>query len=382
MNIGRMWTLAWRDMWHALRDKRNMLTIFLISVVIYPALIVGVSWFQSNQQTEALEKVYILQVNDRVLFNRLLETVQAPFKFELLGAESTESGDGKLLIQQDDAGFTVTWEQRSDRMRNVFLNQRLISWIKLCNEQLRLQKLKELGVDANILQPVTFNVVDVTPEEQRQNPLVGILGYFMALGIIVGGMGVAIDTTAAEKERKTLLTLYASPHTPTEIMTAKLIHISFFAVLAAILNVLSMGISLTVLLPLIEKEMDAGLRLDVTVFIHLLSLVIVLAVLLSAMMLAIGIYARTIKEATYWMTPLLFVVIFIGLTWSSVDAEPFSWVYWTPIVNVFVSIRDSFSHQLTGAHWLITIGTMTIAILIVSMLTKKLFQSESVLFRN
>jgi sodium transport system permease protein len=128
--------------------------------------------------------------------------------------------------------------------------------------------------------------------------------------------------------------------------------------------------------------MDAGLRLDVTVFIHLLSLVIVLAVLLSAMMLAIGIYARTIKEATSWMTPLLFVVIFIGLTWSSVDAEPFSWVYWTPIVNVFVSIRDSFSHQLTGAHWLITIGTMTIAILIVSMLTKKLFQSESVLFRN
>ena len=382
MNISRMWTLAWRDLWHALRDKRNMTTILLISVIIYPALIVGVSWFQSNQQTEALDTVYLLQVDDRELFNRLLETLPAPFKYELREGASTESLDGNLLIQRDGTGYTVTWEQRSDRNRNVFLNEQMVSWITQCNELLRLEKLKELGVNTEILQPVKFNVVDVTPEEQRQNPLTGMLGYFMALGIIVGGMGIAIDTTAGEKERKTLLTLYASPHTAAEIMSAKLIHISFFAVLAAILNVISMGVSLTVLLPMIEKDLEAGLRLDAAVFIQLLSLVIVLAVLLSALMLAIGIYARTIKEATSWMTPLLFVVIFIGLTWSSVDAEPFSWVYWTPIVNVFVSIRDTFTHQLTAAHWSITIGTMMIAIVILSMLTNKLFESESVLVRN
>ncbi len=382
MNIGRMWTLAWRDLWHALRDKRNMTTILLISVIIYPALIVGVSWFQSNQQTEALETVYLLQVDDRELFNRLLETLPPPFKYELRDGASTESLDGTLLIQRDGTGYAVTWEQRSDRNRNVFLNEQMVSWITQCNELLRLEKLKEVGVTTQILQPVKFNVVDVTPEEQRQNPLIGMLGYFMALGIIVGGMGIAIDTTAGEKERKTLLTLYASPHTVAEIMSAKLIHISFFAVLAAILNVISMGVSLTVLLPMIEKDLEAGLRLDAAVFIQLLSLVIVLAVLLSALMLAIGIYARTIKEATSWMTPLLFVVIFIGLTWSSVDAEPFSWVYWTPIVNVFVSISDTFSHKLTVAHWSITLGTMIIAIVFFSMLTKKLFQSESVLFRN
>jgi sodium transport system permease protein len=382
MNFGRMWILAWRDLWYALRDKRNMMTILLISIVIYPALIVGVSWFQSNQQTEALKTVYLLRVDDRELFKRLLETVQPPFKYELQDAKSSESVDGTLLIQRDTNGYNVTWEQRSDRNRNLFLNEQVASWIKQCNEQLRLQKLNELGVNLEILQPLKFNVVDVTPEEQRQNPLIGMLGYFMALGIIVGGMGIAIDTTAGEKERKTLLTLYASPHTAAEIMSAKLIHISFFAVLAAILNVVSMGVSLTVLLPMIEKDFEVGLRLDTVVFIQLLSLVMLLAVLLSALMLAIGIYARNIKEATSWMTPLLFVVIFIGLTWSSVDAEPFSWVYWTPVVNVFVSISDTFSHQLTFAHWSITVGTMMIAIVIISVLTKKLFQSESVLFRN
>jgi sodium transport system permease protein len=365
-----MWTLAWRDMWHALRDKRNILTILLISVIIYPALIVGVSWFQSTQQTEAMATVYLLKVNDVELFNQLVRTVPAPFKYELLDATSTESGDGTFSIQRDGTGYTVIWEQRSDRNRNVFLNEQVASWLQQCNEQLMQQK------------PIKWSVVDVTPEEQRQNPLVGMLGYFIALGIIVGGMGVAIDTTAGEKERKTLLTLYSSPHTATEIMSAKLLHISFFSVLAAILNVLSMGISLTVLLPMIEKDLEAGLQLDSLVFIQLFSLVIALAALISALMLAIGIYARNIKEATSWMTPLLFVVIFIGLTWSSVDAEPFSWVYWTPIVNIFVSIRDTFSHQLTIAHWLITLITMMFAILICSILTKKLFQSESVLFRN
>jgi sodium transport system permease protein len=320
-------------------------------------------------------------VDDAAAFRTLTEVMPVPFKYQLVTSPE-EAQDGTMLIAARGDNYSLTWKQRSDKKSNVLLNELVATWVTQANERLRLQSLQALGVDPGVLHPVTFQVIDVTPKEQQQNPLTGMLGYFMALGIIVGGMGIAMDTTAGEKERKTLLTLYASPHTSNEIMLAKWLNIAFFAVGAAILNLLSMTVSLVWLLPMIDEQLDVGFTLSFAVVAQLFSLLLPLAVLLSGLMLAIGIGARTIKEATSWMTPLLVVVVFIGLSSSSLDAAPNSWLYWTPVINVFVCIMDALLHQLTIVHWLVTMATMVAAVGLLGVYTNQLFRKESILFRN
>jgi sodium transport system permease protein len=346
-------------------------------------LIVGTSFFEQSQREEAVENVYEISVNDGELLWELTTMVPPSFNVSFMMQGDLKGPDGTLIITKEDSGrYFIKWEQRTDRNRNIILNELMNSWIRQVNEKLLVQYLVDSGLDTEMIQPINFEVIDVTPVEQRQDPLTGLLSYFMGIGIIVGGMSIAIDATTGEKERKTLLTLYASPHSAAEIMFAKLLSVSFFAIISSILNVVSLVLSLTYVMDVLNITNATNLEISIDTSVKLITLMLPFAIMMSCLMIALGIYARTIKEATASISPLVFAVIFIGITFSAIDATPWSWMYWTPVVNVFVTFKDALLYQLTLGHWLLTIGTQFIMTGIILAITHWLFRQESVLFRQ
>ncbi len=67
------------------------------------------------------------------------------------------------------------------------------------------------GVDPTLLRPLIVDDLDVSTSAGRSVLMLGMLTYFLLFATLSGGMHLAIDTTAGERERKSLEPLLTLP---------------------------------------------------------------------------------------------------------------------------------------------------------------------------
>ena len=86
-------------------------------------------------------------------------------------------------------------EKKARRARQVLL---------LYSQQLASLRLSARGVSPGIMRPLNVDVVDVSTPSGRSAILLGMLSYFFIFALLTGGMNLAIDATAGERERGSL----------------------------------------------------------------------------------------------------------------------------------------------------------------------------------
>ena len=84
-------------------------------------------------------------------------------------------------------------------------------------------RLVARGVSPLALRPLNVDEVDVSTPSGRSAILLGMMSYFFIFALLMGGMYLAIDTTAGERERGSLEPLLALPVTRGQLMLGKII---------------------------------------------------------------------------------------------------------------------------------------------------------------
>jgi len=210
-----------------------------------------------------------------------------------------------------------------------------------------------------------------------------VMGFMIPMMFIImiytGCLSIAPETISGQKERGTLGALLVTPAKRTHMAIGKILAISVFALLGAIGSILGMAFGMPSMMgmqlsSLVEfyTLVDAGLLLLVAmsttlVFVGLLSI-------LSA-------YAKSVKEANAYATPIMLVVTLTGLGSTILGRVPSESIfYFIPVFNSALCISAIVNFEVNVLNMVITSGVNLIVTLICALIVAKMFSSEKIVF--
>ncbi len=154
------------------------------------------------------------------------------------------------------------------------------------------------GVDPLVLSPIAVQDYDVSTPASRSVLLLGVLSYLMLLTMLMGGVYLAIDATAGERERGTLESLLTLPVRRSALLAGKMLATCAYMVISLALTVLTFAVLLRFVgLERFGMSINFGPRVGALVVLYCLPLVPVGA----ALMTIVAAFTRTYREAQSWL---------------------------------------------------------------------------------
>ncbi|MEM1071099.1 MAG: ABC transporter permease subunit/CPBP intramembrane protease, partial [Planctomycetota bacterium] len=244
-------------------------------------------------------------------------------------------------------------------------------------------RLSDSGIDMQMLVPFQLNDIDIAPERTREAAFWSkLLPFIMLVWAMTGAFYPAIDLVAGEKERGTLETLLCSPALRTEIVWGKLGAVSTFSILTAILNAGSMLLTSS----FVFRQMGVGGGAigapPITPMLWLLVALIPLALLFSAMALAVAAMAKSSKEGQYYLMPLMMVTLPLVLLPMLPGTSLSAGTSLIPVTGMFLMVRALVEGQYYFAllHLPMVVGVTAGCLWLAVTWVRRQFDSESVLF--
>lgn len=391
-----MWSVFVKELLELSRDKRVMLAMVLVPLIIMPVIMgiaVGASAFVANkEQTKTLTFAIQGELGDYQLVS--LFNQQSGIERTQLSPDYTP----EQAVQQGVVDFVLVVEGQLPQMQwklyhngaKVFSRAKQI--IRRSQQQLVNQwqsaQLAEQGLteqeQTHWLKPVELSDVSVADERETVgSTLGGFLPYLVLVVALSGAMYPAIDVGAGEKERGTLETLLMSPMAPEQLIMGKVAVVAFSAFVAGLLTLFSLSVWSSVAafglnIEFVEKALQSFTVLDLGI---LLLLIMPVALIFGGMMTAISFYARSFKEAQNYMG-LAYTLPFIPLMVASMPGIEMSWGWaMVPLSNVAIAIKELAKGTLSWQYLLVIWANAALVATLLTQLCVRWCKKEQVLFR-
>jgi sodium transport system permease protein len=201
-----------------------------------------------------------------------------------------------------------------------------------------------------------------------------MLPYFFILGGFIGGMALAIDTTAGERERQSLEPLFANPVPRWQILSGKLGATTAFAITTVLLSILAFA-AVGQFLPTEKIGMTLAIGLPFvacTIFVML-----PLALLLATLQTLVAAFAKSYREAQTYVSLLMFVPVIPTLMLSIMPFKTLAWMYAVPLMSQQIIItRLLRGDSVPPSALALCFACTAVAALLAYALTLKVYHSE------
>lgn len=396
MNMKRMYALFKRELTDILRDKKTLVMMVVVPVILYPLLIVGMTLLMSAIISSQAEKTYLVAFeNSETLsdhMEKILEEEQEEIGYQIRIVEADdceealEAEEIDAFVRMEEDG-TVLLCYLSAKDRSATTVSALNDAFAIYREELREENIKEAGLDAELLlNPISFEKKDFSTAEESIGNLIGSMIPFLVITVILlGAIYPAIDVTAGEKERGTLETLLTLPVTNFEMIMSKFLAVSCIACVSAILNVISMGGAMAFLVSSsISSAANVNIDIHYETFIPgiLFTLVVMMffALLVTAVCMCTCVFAKNFKEANNYITPVMLIFMFGSYAAMIPDLELTARTAAIPIVNVSLMVEGLFQFNYNYGLFAIVLFSNVAYSLLAIMVLGKIYNSEAVLF--
>jgi sodium transport system permease protein len=416
----RVHTIYKKELLDILRDRRTLIAMIVVPIVLYPLLMLGSIQAMSHQVTALESEAFVLGVIRESDLEQLrylidLDTAQLAKRRQELGEDEEEAAglpspldQAKYLppyanrealrraVREREVQVGVVFEHDhigdefhdrnpvtifadEEEVRSAKAASRLEALIERTTDRIIRTRLEGVGLPEEFVAPFDVRFVNLS----APSSILGqILPLILILMTITGAIYPAIDLTAGERERGTLESLMVCPVSVLELIFGKFLVVTTVAIMGATLNLAS--VSATVYFGGFDQAIAAqegGVPLGKMAFI-LLAL-IPFAVLMSAIMIAVCSYARTFKEAQNYVTPVILAVLIPGGIAALPTTRLEGAMLVMPVGNMVLFARDMLlgvdvSLLKTGAVLLSTTFYAAAAIAVAA----SVFGKESVVFAD
>ncbi len=235
-------------------------------------------------------------------------------------------------------------------------------------------RLLARGISPGVIRPLVVADRDQSTAQTRSGTLFAMLPYFFILGAFIGGMALAIDTTAGERERQSLEPLLVNPVSRSRILIGKLAATSVFALTSVFLGIVAFSL-IGRWLPTekLGMSLDIGPRFAMTTMLAMLPLVFLIATLQTLA----AAFARTFREAQTYLSLLMFVPAVPTMLLSLFPVKTETWMYAVPLMGQQITItRLMRGDSVTPAELGICFACTAIAALLVYAITAAIYRGE------
>jgi len=350
-----------------LRDRRALFNSLLLGPLLFPVLFVGLMWFLDSAEQERAEKTLELPVVGAQFapsLIRFLEQQGAVIQPDPENPEDMVRNQEVPVVIRILPEFAENWEQGipapieviSDISRqesNVPI-RRVKRLLLGYGQQIGSLRLQLRGVAPQLASPIMLKDVDLSTPKSRAILAIIFLPYVLMITAFTGATHLAMDTTAGEKERKSLEPLLINPVPRWQIMTGKMLTTTVFAMASLTLTLVAFRIVLP-LMPVGAFGMD--LTLDHATLMKILVVISPVAILAAALLTLLASFAKSYREAQSYMGLVILIPMIPSLIFMANPVKAESWMMNVPLFSQNMLIGEIIRDQPVPLAWY----TMSIA---------------------
>jgi sodium transport system permease protein len=303
--------------------------------------------------------------------------------------DAVRSGEKMLVLvipeefgDQFRAGDPAVVKLVVDPSRNEALSsiQRAQALLGGYAHQIGQLRLQSRGVDPRVVDALAIENLDVSTPQSQGARMLAMAPYLIIISLFVGGMYLAIDSTAGERERGSLEPLLINPLGRAELVLGKAAAVLLFTLVALVETLLGFAVILN-LVPL-ERFLGVRMSLPPKALVSILLVSLPLMVFVVALQMMIASYTKSFKEAQNYISAMLLVPAIPAMVMAILPARESLWLALLPTVGqqLFIN-RILRAEEVSASHLLISSVTTLAAGAVLLALVIRRYSREAILFR-
>src|SRR5210317_672561 len=376
-----------------LRDRRSLFNSVLLGPILFPILFIGLAYFANSKQQESVEKVLEVPVVGARNAPNLVSFLEQQGVVILPEPEDPEalvkSQETQVVIRIPE-GFAGQWKtgepavieliaDPSRRESNIPM-QRVRGLLNAYGAQIGHLRLQLRGISPTLRTPIMVKDIDLSTPQSRGMLVMIMLPYVLMITAFTGGMHLAIDTTAGEKERKSLEPLLINPVPRWQIMLGKMSATATYAFTSLVLTLIAFRFAFP-FLP--TGALGVDLNLSAEAVGGILLAVAPVVVLAAAMLTTLAALAKSLREAQSYMGLVFLIPMIPSLIFMVNPMKPETWMMTIPMFSQNLLIGEFVRGESVDVLWLaLSMGsTLSIGLAFVA-LAATLFSRPRVVFTS
>jgi len=229
-----------------------------------------------------------------------------------------------------------------------------------------------------LMGPLVVGLVSLAPSVRGTGggQLVGLMSVFTLVAAFVGGMNVAMDTVAGERERRSLLPLLLNPVDRRDVVVGKWLAVSLFSIAGLIFNLLGFSVVF------VASGMQVNAHWPRLLLAMALG-ILPLPLLAASIQLLLSTACRSVKEAQTYLSMLVFLPMGVGMFLVFFPAAWRGWFSVLPVLGQQIHLLRLMDGK--DVPWLqsLALGYLTLSLaLLVMLVSANRLQRDEIIYGN
>ncbi len=375
------------------RDRRTLASALIMGPLFGPLLFAFVINLSIERSLSAADETLELPVIGQQHAPNLMRYLESNNILVVDGPADRDAAVAAVKAGTHDVVVLIT-EDFGEQLRSgspakieVFADQansqaerdaRRARWVlRGYSRELATLRLVARGVSPLVMRPINVDDVDVSTPSGRSAMLLGMMSYFFIFALLMGGMYLAIDSTAGERERGSLEPLLALPVTRDQLMLGKIAATCVFMAVSLLLSLCSFYVALK-FMPLQELGMTPNFGPGVVVAAFFVLAPFIL--LGASLMTLVASFTKSYKEAQTWLSVVLIAPTLPIMIVSILTLRPQIEFMFVPSLSQHLLLVDMIKNEpVNMLHVAISVSSTLAIGTMLSWICARLYRREGLL---
>jgi len=361
VNLRGLITVLRKETTENIRDRRAVFNSLLLGPILFPLMFIGIIWFTTSAEQERIEAVLeipVIGAERAPSLVRFLERQGVVIKPAPEDPEAKVRSQEELVVVRIPEGFGERWsdgepapvEVISDpsRQESQVTIRRVKTLLAAYGQQIGMLRLQLRGIAPQLSSAILIRDVDLSTAKSRAILAMIFLPYVLMITAFTGGIHLALDTTAGEKERRSLEPLLINPVPRWQIMTGKLLTTMIFAMAALALTMVSFKLVLP-LMPIGAFGVDLTITLGG--LFSILFVISPVAILAASLLTVLASFAKTYREAQSYSGLVIMIPLIPSLIFMTNPVKPEAWMMSIPLFSQNMLIGEIVRGEAVPWDW-------------------------------
>ena len=387
MNFGIIGVVLRKELLDLLRDRRTMMSLVLAPMLVGPLIMTGMNYYLRRTQDQAKVQRFKVGLQENVGVPGLRAALQGAG----LDVHDAVSPRSEVESKTVTFGIEVAGTQERPRIRFYSDNSDRTASMARSRVNAVLDGLEKRNVRAElarrnvpeaVLEPFARESINIAQPRKMTGVFIGrMIGFLLLIFLFNGAMYAEVDTTAGEKERRTIEVLLSSAAGRTEIVIAKIMTAMLTSFGTTALSMASYGIAFASM-GKSSSGPSIAIPTDPLTLLLLAALILPVALLAASLTVAASTPAKSTREAMTYLTPGMFIVMFLGMVTFLPNVEASLTIAAIPFANFSQTLREVLSGEMSWSHYGMTLGANIVYAALAATAAVRSFRSEKILFRT
>lgn len=361
-------------------DYRMLAAMILPGILIYVIYSFMGPLISSNFNASSDYNYQIYTINvDETILNTLSEGFKTS-EYNVTFTETTDLASAQTEVKNESIDLIIDYNNTTDiPVISLYYNSAKTESQVIYTASTTI--LSTIQVDPGNYNFIINPNTDLASAEQLSSTMISmLLPFLLLIFLCTGVMSVAPESIAGEKDRGTIATLLVTPLKRTHLAIGKIISLAIISLVGGISSFIGTILSLP---NLMSAQGDLELFYTPIDYVYLLFIIISILFLFVGLYSVVSAFAKSVKEASAYSTPIMIIVIIIGVL-SMASSLPTNniGIYFIPIYNSVVAMYTILSLEANIIGIVISIVSNLVYAVLIAVLLGKMFNSEKIMFNK